>query len=157
MSPSLYFETGLVLTQKGYAWKDIFSTFSGGSSLDKYFFNLHYLELPMNLKIKRELGNVKVYGSLGPYAALGLVMRFKSVSSYNGLKVKDVEYDADFDGINRIDVGINIGSGVEIGPVGLGITYGYGITNLISDNDFSDSALRLRVLSTHVTYKLSRH
>ena len=72
--------------------------------------NLGYLELPVNLTYRYDLGgDVKLFGGLGPYFGLGVLG--KDVESYEGTKVK-----TDFFGnsYKRYDFGLNYNLGVEM-------------------------------------------
>ncbi len=56
-------ETGLLLSTKGYNIK--------GENININL-NLMYLDIPINAKASFELGDIKMYGLLGPYIGLGI-------------------------------------------------------------------------------------
>ena len=72
--------------------------------------NLGYLELPVNLTYRYDLGgDVKLFGGLGPYFGLGVLG--KDVENYEGTKVKTDIFGKSY---KRFDFGLNYNLGVEM-------------------------------------------
>ncbi len=133
------FETGLLLSQKGYkydgAWGD-------------YTVNLNYLEVPLLGKATFDLGDLMIYGQLGPYVGFGLTGKFKSDDEED-----DIEWGSDDDDdFKRLDFGLNIGAGVQVSNITIGASYGLGLAN-ISPHDEGGYRVNNRVIGISVGYK----
>ncbi len=133
------FETGLLFTQKGYkydgAWGD-------------YALNLYYLEVPLLGKATYDLGDVMLYGQLGPYVGFGLAGKFKSDD-----EEEDIDWGSDDDDdLKRLDFGLNIGAGVQVSNITIGASYGLGLMN-ISPHDEGGFKTNNRVIGVSVGYK----
>ncbi len=59
----LSFETGLLLSVKGYNYDE--------GQHDKT--NLFYLDVPLRAKATFDIGGIGIYGAAGPYAGMGIV------------------------------------------------------------------------------------
>lgn len=140
------FETGLLFTQKGYKYESSFmgTTYEGT-------LNLNYIEIPLNGKITYDMGSAKIYGLLGPYVGFGLSGKYK-----NDDDDSKVEWgsDEDEDDLKRLDFGLNVGAGVEIDALTIGISYGLGLANI---SPYSDGGYKAnnRVIGISVGYKLT--
>ena len=107
LGDKLAFRPGAILSIKGYKLND--------QNID-----WTYLEFPASFLLYFASSRDGLYIELGPYVGTG------------------IESDlGDFgDDLKRLDFGANIGVGLELGSVGVGINYGYGIGN-IADGEFS--------------------
>ena len=77
--------------------------------------NLKYLEVPLSLILYLGAGRDGLFIELGPYA---------------GAALDDNLGDLGED-LKTLDVGFNVGFGLELGNLGAGLTYGYGIGNIV--------------------------
>lgn len=135
VSQDLYFNTGLLYSTKG-------TTLDVGAVEVKIHVN--YLELPLNMAFKHDLGGVTFFAQAGPYLAAGISAKGKS-----GSEEEDIEF-GDGDGeYKRIDFGLNVGTGVEINAIQVGINYGLGLVDVEQD---ADSKLKNGVLSFTLGY-----
>ncbi len=57
--------------------------------------------------------------------------------------------------MKRMDFGINVGAGIELGSIGIGVQYGVGL-NRLSTMGIDDENNRNRVLSLSVSYKFAK-
>jgi len=147
------FQTGLLLSNKGYKYSDEDGDYEWKSKL-----SLYYLEIPLMAKATFDAGGAKIYGIFGPYVGLGLSGKYKWEETYDGDTEKDddsVEWgsDEDKDDFKRLDLGLNIGAGVEIDAFQIGIQYGLGLANV---SPYSDDGYREnhRVLGITLGYRL---
>lgn len=115
------FNTGILYSQKGLKMDFI------GVEVKV---PVQYLEVPLNLAYKHELESLKLFVQAGPYLALGLSAKAKS-----GGEEEKIEFGSDDDQIKGYDAGLNIGAGVEIEKLQLGVNYGLGLLDLENDND----------------------
>jgi len=120
IAPDFYFQPGLQFSRKG-------AKNTSGPSDIKY--NLSYVELPLNLLYRGQLGNGYVLLGFGPY--VGYAVKAVEV-------VGDVDSDMD---LKAFDAGAGVYAGYE---TGMGIYFQlntqYGLLNLSTQDD--DSVLR---------------
>jgi opacity protein-like surface antigen len=140
------FETGLLFTQKGYKYESSFmgTTYEGT-------LNLNYIEIPLNGKVSYDMGSAKIYGLIGPYVGFGLSGKYKNDDEDSKV---DWGSDEDEDDFKRLDFGLNVGAGVEIDALTVGISYGLGLANI---SPYSDGGYKVnnRVLAISIGYKLT--
>lgn len=136
---NFHLNSGLLYTVKG-----VKVTFLG-VDVD---FPISFLELPLNVAYKHDLGNARVYAQSGPYIALGV-----SAKSKNGDDVDDVEFGSADNELKRLDYGFNFGVGIEIERAQVGVNYGLGVANL---SNFSRSVIKNGVLSFTFAFLIPR-
>lgn len=108
----------------------------------KYTFNLNYLEIPINAVFKIPLGDAKLLIKAGPYFGYAISGKMKSADKMFGDNGDQTEQtlkigsDKAKDDIKAMDIGVNIGAGVEIKSFTIGLQYGLGLANLspVTDN-----------------------
>jgi outer membrane protein W len=145
------FETGLILTTKGFK----ISESSDGMDYDGKL-NLMYFEIPITGKAVYEVGDMQIYGIFGPYIGFGLSGKSKYESNGNSTEESiDWGSNADEDDLKRFDFGLIVGAGVEIQSIQAGISYGFGLTNISPESDGGYKDLN-RVLAITVGYKLKQ-
>jgi hypothetical protein len=121
LSSELYLSSGLLYSKKGT--KISFQGIEGE-------FPIEYLEVPLSLTFKYDLGTSKLFAQAGPYVGAGLSAKLKG-----GGNTQTIEFGTDVDQMKKIDFGFNFGGGIEIKKVQLGINYGLGMVNLSNDPD----------------------
>ena len=77
--------------------------------------NLEYLEMPLSLILYLGGGRDGLFIELGPYAGAALDNDLGDIG----------------DKLKTLDLGFNVGFGLELGNIGAGLTYGYGVGNII--------------------------
>lgn len=139
------FEPGLLLSTKGTRAKE---------SGYKASINLFYFEVPLNAKATFDVGGVKIYGTFGPYLGLGLSGKYKYTEDGN-TDTHTVKWgsDSDNDDQKRFDLGLNVGGGVEIKSMLIGLNYGLGLVSISPDtsNGYKE---KNRVFAISFGYKL---
>lgn len=155
LSDVLSFETGLLLSTKGFKISEE-ETILGMTSKIEVKSNLLYLDIPLTAKASFDLGGAKLYGSLGPYVGMGLSGKSESEVTLMGETTKDendIEWGSDEESdFKRLDFGLNMGAGVEINSIEIGLAYNLGLANIspITDGGFM---INNRVLALSVGYK----
>jgi len=140
------FETGLFLSTKGTKRTEISPL---GHEYDtEYKANLTYLDIPLNAKVRIDLKTLKLYGVFGPYLSVGL--NGKSYEDGDGTNI-NWGTDSDNDNLKRLDYGLNIGAGVEVNTIKIGLTYGLGLANISSYTD-DGTKVSNQVLSISIGY-----
>lgn len=157
LSDLFSFETGLILSTKGYKTSDEGSIL-GIDYKSESNLNLLYVDIPLTAKVKAEVGGANIYGVFGPYVGVGLSGKGTSETTVLGdteTDENDVEWGSDEndDDFKRLDFGLLVGAGVEIKSVQVGLTYGLGLANVspYSDNGYSANH---RVLGVSLGYKI---
>ncbi len=115
----------LLFTTKGFNYKS-----SSGSTKVNCF--LFYTEIPILAKANFEIGNIGVYGILGPYFGFGLSGRAKSGSTTESINWGS---DGNSDDFKRFDFGMSIGAGANISIFQVGMNYNLGIANISAYTD----------------------
>lgn len=152
----LSFETGLLYTTKGFRISETERIMGETFELEGKR-TLNYLEVPLLAKANFDLGGATVYGTAGPYVAMGLSGQDKFTFKYDGeseTETEDIEWgsDEENDDLRPLDYGLSFGAGVEIRSITLGVSYGLGLAN-ISAYRADEDVIKNRVLSVSVGYK----
>lgn len=134
ISNTIYINSGILFSQKG--------TMYNFFDPEEFNLSINYLELPLNISYKYYLGSKKIFAQVGPY--LGYVLSNKFLYSGNE---ESYGYGSSANEMNRLDIGLNFGTGLEISKVQFGINYGLGLTN-ITNHRFE--TLKNRTLSFSV-------
>lgn len=122
-------EGKLLFSTKGFNYK----TSSSNVKVNCFLF---YTEIPIMAKANFEIGNVGVFGLLGPYMGIGLTGRVKQVVG-SDKETETIKWgsNGDEDDFKRFDFGMAIGGGVEVGVFQFGINYNLGLANISAYTD----------------------
>lgn len=156
LSEMLSFETGLLLSTKGFRTSEE-GTFTGKTYKYEEKFNLLYLDVPLTAKATFDLGGAKIYGVFGPYVGMGLSGKGKYEETFGSETEsgeEDVKWGSDEDesDLKRLDFGLTMGAGVELNSIQIGLTYGLGLANISPYTD-GGTKIKNRVLGLSVGYK----
>jgi len=121
ISNEIYLNSGVLFSQKGTKLSLL------GVEIE---FPINYLEIPLNLAYKYDLGSAKIFAQAGPYLGYGLSAKMKG-----GGDEETIDFGTETDQMKRLDFGVNFAAGLEIKIVQIGINYGLGLTNLSNDPD----------------------
>jgi hypothetical protein len=156
------FETGLLLSTKGYNYDEsgteeimgISATYSSKGHL-----SLLYLDIPLTAKAVFDMNGTKLYGLFGPYVGLGLSGKHKdeTTSTVMGQTQTentdgDVSFGSGDDDIKPLDLGLQIGAGIELEKIQIGLAYNLGMANLAQSSD-GGYKMNNRVLALSLGYK----
>ncbi|MBO7523168.1 MAG: PorT family protein [Bacteroidales bacterium] len=118
---SFAFNTGVLFSAKGCkSSNDLFDTKIG----------ISYVEIPLNLAYKLDLGGMKLYAQAGPYIGYAVANKLTVEAGNNKTVTKN-----DWEGFKRLDFGVGFGAGAELEHLKIGMAYGLGLANM---NDNSD-------------------
>ncbi|WP_375579883.1 porin family protein [Marivirga tractuosa] len=150
------FQTGLLLSTKGYRSSEEFSGF-GVSGVAESNVDLLYLDIPLTGRATYDLGGLKVFGVFGPSVGVGLSGNQKYEVTSGGNTVSEEESivwgsDEDTDDFRRFDLGLLFGAGVEIEGIELGLNYNLGLANILPSNA-NGSKFSNRVFAISAAYK----
>ncbi len=147
--------SNLLLTSKGITSRSE-SDFRGEKYVYTTKIDLLYIDMPVQLKLTHDFGNLKLYAMAGPYIGMGLKGGIKFKSEGGGETEEnqfDIEWGDEDRPFKRWDYGLQVGAGVEIGRLQLGAGYQYGLAN-ISMNE--EANVKHRIWSFSVGYRLSQ-
>ena len=135
-------DMGLIISTKGCKTSHKGVTFN-----DKGTWNLVYLDIPLTAKTYFNARCAKIYGAFGPYIGIGLGGKWNTIETNNS-GTRSFSSNA-FDNLNKLDFGLTAGAGVSIYSFQIGLSYGFGLSNISS---YSDVIIRNRVLGISVGY-----
>jgi len=94
-------------------------------------FELHYLELPVNISLAAEAGRFKVTPYLGLYAACAMSGKVSITNAVTGMTAEEspVKFGRG-DDFQRIDYGGQLGVGLEIDKLFFRLQYSLGLANI---------------------------
>ncbi|MCJ7446064.1 MAG: PorT family protein [Bacteroidales bacterium] len=116
ISESFFLNSGFLFIKKGTK-----ADISGAEEKVR----IRYLEIPVNVVYKHDSVTWKLFAQAGPYVGIGLSARIKQEDNK-----EKVGFGPEADQYKRMDYGINIGFGIEVDPVQIGINYGFGFINI---------------------------
>lgn len=167
LGSSLYLQPSLMYTSKGS------KVISGTPSSSNYYestFNPTYLELPVNLVAKVNIGyNSKMYVGFGPYVAMGIGGTRKINGAALGVKydyennikfsnddptTTNNEEGAGYGILRKFDAGLNFNIGFEYNNVIIGYNYGYGLSKINSGGSNNNDENKYRVSTITLGFKL---
>lgn len=122
----------LLWNQKGFSYK-----YEEPGYKEDYNYTFNYLELPLLVKVKTGV----FYALAGPSIGYGIIGRYNGTYSENGSEIDDADfvyfggeasdYDEDEEYVdNALDIGLQIGAGVNVSPFVFELRYGFGLTDL---------------------------
>ena len=142
LQESLYFNTGILYSLKGYKVKMDFL----GESIEGTA-KINYLEIPLNFAYKFSISETSnFFVQAGPYLGYALSGKEKSDG-----ETTDIEFGDG--GMKRFDFGIGIGAGLELGPITPSLSYQFGLANLSDD---SEVTIKNKVLQFSVAYMFGK-
>lgn len=152
------FETGLLLMSKGFKDSEK-ETYGGETYTYDENVSLLYLDVPLLAKAYFNVGDMRIYGALGPYVGMGLSGKDHWESSGTGGSdsgTDDIKWGSgDQDHLKRLDYGVWVGAGVEMKSIMLGAFYNFGLAN-ISASTTGGSKINNRVLGISVGYIINK-
>ena len=157
LAEMISFETGLLFSTKGFKIIEE-ETLMGETVKYDSKTNLLYLDIPLTAKASFDLGGAKIYGVFGPYIGMGLSGKAKyEMTDLGGTETdeEDIKWGSDEyeDDLKRLDFGLTMGAGVEIGSIQIGLSYGLGLANI---SPYTDDGTKVnnRVLGLSAGYKI---
>jgi hypothetical protein len=121
------FEPGLLLSTKG-----VKETYSESGYNYTSVTNLYYLDIPLNGKAYFNVGSAKIYGTVGPYLAIGLSGKTKTQETGYPEDTHNISWgnDSENDDLKRLDLGLAFGAGVALSSFEIGLSYSLGFKNI---------------------------
>jgi len=117
-----------------------------GTKTDGAKMNLNYIDVPVNLMYKFGVGPIKIFVAAGPNFGYGIGGKLK----IDGQDDEDVKFGSgDDDTYKALDLGLNLGAGVQISSIQVGLQYTFGLSN-ISNAD--EGTIKNKVFGISVAY-----
>lgn len=140
-------EIAALLSQKGSSFH--FDSISVANTLKEGYKELNYLEVPLNLRYRFNLGIIGIYGIAGLYG--GYALSGKTVNE----TANTIQNETFSSFIDHADYGYNFGAGVELfKKIQLGATWSEGLKNTSSTNTDlpTPTTATNRVFSVNLVY-----
>ncbi|MFZ4547698.1 MAG: porin family protein [Bacteroidales bacterium] len=149
------FETGLLISTKGFKFTEQFSSEDGLERVDfKKTMSLYYLNVPITAKASFKLGGIKAYGFFGPYIGLGMYGIEKKETTING-ETETQKYQSFWHGYNfpykQFDVGLTSGIGAGIGVFKIELSYDFSLRDM-DLNSNENTISRYHVAGVSISY-----
>ncbi len=145
ITESLYIRPELLISGKGLKLELGNTTYKSSPT---------YLDIPVLVGYKANLGAVTVFGQAGPY--FGIALGGKKVEDDGSEKTtEDIKFGDDSNSdLKRGDFGLNFGAGVEFNPgVQVSLNYGLGLSDIYPTSEEGSS--KNRVFSLSVGYRFA--
>lgn len=155
ISDIILLETGLLVSTKGINMHEEEVIFEQKYSF-KERINLLYIDIPVTAKVYHELAGQKVFGIIGPCISLALDGKVKAEEVFMG-DTDSVTFELEFgndenrDDLRRLDIGLQIGVGIEINSIQVGVNYILGLANVSAARQDGATILN-RVFSISAKY-----
>ncbi|MCG8329219.1 MAG: PorT family protein [Chitinophagales bacterium] len=121
-------------------------------SMHEYEWRTHNIDFPLKMKLSAIIGETwRVYGVVGPYIGMGIAGKFKQVidrpSGRINFEDQDIMWGDDnhFGSLQRLDMGLVIGAGVEFDIVSLSISYDKGLKSIYKSRNYTQKNEVLRI------------
>lgn len=153
-------ETGLSFSMKGLKFTEDEQSFGNSVLTSEGKTDLYYIEMPLNLIIPFKVDGLNFFGSVGPYAGYGLSGKKMSSYKFDELTEKTNESvkwgtDAGISDFRRLDYGVSIGTGIDIQPLQVGISYTLGLRNISPKSDYG-SIINHQLFGVFLSYKFGK-
>lgn len=90
---------------------------------------LGYIDVPIVIGYKMPIGNISVFGNIGPYTSVAILG--KSVFNSEYMNEENHVHDIDFEYYKRFDTGVTFGMGVEFKQFQVKANYALGFVDII--------------------------
>lgn len=138
----LYVNTALLYTQKGTAFEFIY----------KGTMTIEYIEIPLNMKVKFDVGPINLFAQAGVYGAYSIGNKL----SYDEEGIDDYSFDygTDKDEIDRMDYGFDVGVGAGFSKISLLFSYEEGFGDIYNAGEtILTTAITNKVFSVSATFQ----
>lgn len=142
ISKNVFLKSGILFTTKGD--KRLYK----GTIMPDIEYSVRYIQVPLNLVVKKNLKVTKIFMQAGPYAGYALSGNKKVADAVTELDFKNVDFG------DRMDYGIGIGAGIEIRHIYGGINFEAGLTDVYK---YSTSTGKNLTGSIYIGYRLFRN
>lgn len=126
LSEKLFINSGIFYTVKGDNMMQDDATLSSGETIDipQFETTINYIEMPLNFAYKISMSKINLFFQAGPYVACAI-----NGESKIGDTKQDITFGDDNNEANRFDVGIGIGTGIEIRKFVFSLNFDAGFRN----------------------------
>jgi hypothetical protein len=127
LSGQLFLQPGVLITNKGS--KYVVGNGTGGSTTGYSYYQFYTFnaDIPLNLKYNFNLGSYRLILTSGPQVGFGLAGKWTALNRTSS----NVHFGNDpTDDLKRVDAGLNLGLGLEVGRIQLSSQYYMGLRSL---------------------------
>jgi len=136
ISDNLAIQPGILFSQMGFKQEASFMDYYSM----KTSCTMNYLQIPVNVQYKLDLGGMNLLLQAGPYFGYGLGGKMKWEFTEDGVTEKDdekVEFgnDPEIHFCKALDFGLGVGAGLQFNNLQIGLGYNFGLANLSNYDD----------------------
>ncbi|HQL71473.1 MAG TPA: outer membrane beta-barrel protein, partial [Bacteroidales bacterium] len=99
-----------------------------------------FLDIPIEIGYKMPIGNVSVFGQVGPYVSVALAGRSRTIVTIEDPEpwMEDEEhsyslYEEGYEYYKRFDTGLSVAAGVDFKQYQLRVNYAFGLSDFIAN------------------------
>jgi opacity protein-like surface antigen len=118
LADALSLQPGLLFATQG-------CTYKGEDGDEDLKINLNYIQIPINVQYKLDLGGNSLLLQAGPYLGYAIGGKWKA-----GSESEDVKFGSKDEEIKAFDFGIGLGVGMQFSNLQVGLGYNLGLANL---------------------------
>jgi len=139
LNDALSIQPGILLAQQGWQYKE-------GKA--KMRINLNYIQVPINVQYKMDLGGPNLLLNAGPYLGFGVNGKTKMWDD-DGKKVdldKDqskIEFGSGAGKLNALDLGLGLGAGLQFDNIQVGLGVNFGLAKLNENSKMMNTGIAL--------------
>ena len=136
ISDNLAIQPGILFATQG--WVDKYSE-TGYS--EKESWNLNYLQVPLNVQYKINVGSMNLLLQAGPYFGYAFSGKYKEKVTEDGRTKKDegkIKFGTEDGKMSQIDFGLGVGVGLQFDNMQVGLGYNLGLKNLVNGGGTKD-------------------
>lgn len=148
----LAIQPGLMVSGKGYKYEETYVYPLIGTVNTEFKLKPIYIDIPVMIFLRKDVGGLKIFGGLGPYMGIGIAGKYETIIG-DETDDGDIEWGSDDNesDLKRGDFGLAFGGGIEASGLLFSINYELGLSN----NDpagSSDYKSSNRVLGISIGY-----
>ena len=133
MTDMISLQPGILFSTKGAK-----ADFDMGGTTVTGTTKVNYIEVPINLTFKLGSGDTKFVPFIGPYLGYGIGGTMKMEGGGQSIS-QDIKFgSSETDDLKALDLGLNIGVGVEMGSLIISAQYGLGLANISTSSSETD-------------------
>ena len=134
LTDAISIQPGILFAQQGYKVNESID-FMGQKIDFKASINLNYIQIPINVQYKMDMGGMNLILQAGPYLGFGLGGKMKFEASGQS-EEEDIKFGSgDEHMLKPLDLGLGLGAGLQFGAIQVGLGYNLGLANIVNDDD----------------------
>jgi hypothetical protein len=135
----LYVGGAISFFEKGDKIKNDFGTFKT---------KIGYIDVPLTIGYKMPIGNLSVFGNVGPYTSIAIIGKSVMHSEFMD-ETHPIEIGGDFGYYKRFDTGVTFGGGLEFKQFQIKANYALGFVDITEGETMTSKNSVLNITGTY--------